>query len=100
MLLKKIFKNIVKLCFFSTINAPKRHFSTFLGIPFFCPYCSSNALSILFQYDINNTVFIRGFMGSAPPWIPSFVEGENHAMIATKRTKGASQKTFFPCKIL
>ena len=62
----------VKLCFFSTINAPKRHFSTFLGIPFFCPYCSSNTLSILFQYDINNTVFIRGFMGSAPPWIPSF----------------------------
>lgn len=71
--IKKIFfQKIVKLCFFSTINAPKRHFSTFLGIPFFCPYCSSNALSILFQYDINNTVFIRGFMGSAPPWIPSF----------------------------
>lgn len=69
---KNIFKKIVKLCLFSTINALKRHFSTFLGIPFFCPYCSSNALSILFQYDINNTVFIRGFMGSAPPCIPSF----------------------------
>ena len=69
---KKFFQKIVKFCFFSTINALKRHFSTFLGIPFFCPYCSSNALSILFQYDINNTVFIRGFMGSAPPCIPSF----------------------------
>jgi len=69
---KNIFKKIVKLCLFSTINALKRHFSTLLGIPFFSLCCSRNTLFILFQRDMKNTVFIRGFMGSAPSWIPSF----------------------------
>lgn len=76
MRLKKFFQKIVKLCFFSTINAPKRHFSTFLGIPFFCPYCSSNALSILFQYDINNTVFIRASWAPRPHGYPHFLRGK------------------------
>ena len=73
---KNIFKKFVKLCLFSTINALKRHFSTLFGIPFFSLCCSRSALSILFQRDIKNTVFIRGFRGSAPSWIPSFFRGK------------------------
>ena len=70
---KNIFKKIVKLCLFSTINALKRHFSTLLGIPFFSLCCSRSALSILFQRDMKNTVFIRASWAPRPHGYPHFL---------------------------
>ena len=60
---KNIFKKIVKLCLFSTINALKRHFSTLFGIPFFSLCCSRSALSILFQRDMKKYSLYQGLHG-------------------------------------
>ena len=95
---KKFFQKIVKLCFFSTINALKRHFSTLFGIPFFSLCCSRSALSILFQRDMKNTVFIRGFMGSAPSWIPSFFREKIMSWLQQKEQKAHHKKHFSPVR--
>lgn len=73
---KKYFKKICEIMPFLYHKRPETAFSTLFGIPFFSLCCFRNALSILFQRDMKNTVFIRGFMGSAPSWIPSFFRGK------------------------
>ena len=40
--------------------------------PLFLTLLVQKRIIYFIQRDMKNTVFIRGFMGSAPSWIPSF----------------------------
>ena len=74
---KKYFKKICEIMPFLYHKRPETAFSTLFGIPFFSLCCFRNALSILFQRDMKNTVFIRASWAPRPHGYPHFLGGKS-----------------------